>query len=401
MDQDDVNTELATYVLNKIYIPKFNFRYQTNYINKHGEDEYAEYKKEYINKHGKAEYKKKFINKHGEAAYKKEFPDRKEYPIYSKLEHNSIQNFLISNLKIIPNYIDFGNTKFVSKFFEYKNELLYNRYIETLWGFIETEEKKNQTEKELLNIIYTSKINDIINKSYTSMLEGIVKSLMNVNYTFININSDIETNAHYNFFKVYKLIDFFLKMYTYFYIIYYYKKTKWAKHSEWDKNNYKYENTMYYYGDQPTRLNYLIHQIEKDISWYEENTTEIYFKTFLINLNKRIILQYKDKNVVLKTEYIILKDIKDEIVNVSTTNFLYFLREYEVSIVAEMKKFMNENGIKYGIFNKELMLNPKGQSGGVNIRCKSRSYTKKKKKKNQSYKKKYNMRMQRKTRRKL
>jgi len=172
----------------------------------------------------------------------------------------------------------------------------------------------------------------------------------------------------------------------------------------------KYKDIMIGLHNDRDRMYYLKRQINSD-KWYKENNTEIYFTTFLINLNRRIILQYKDENVVLKTEYIILKDIKDEIVNVSTRKVLYSLSKHRDNIAVEIaEEFTKENGIKSGIFKEnELTLNPKGQSGGVNIRCKSRSYTKKKKnknqshtkKKNQSYKKKYNMRMQRKTRRKL
>ena len=378
MGQSGNDTEIATYVLNKIFIPTLDFRIQGP-----------------------------FIYSRGEAAYKEENPGK---IIYSKLKENSIKKFLISNLNIIPNDIDFPKKNFQSKFFKYKNKLLYNRYIETLWGFIETEEKKNKTEEELLNIIYTRQIYDNRNKPYTMMLERIAESLTNDHCTFININSDKKTDAHYNFFKVYKLIDFFLKMYTYFYTTYYDNRSYRTIESSWDYGSMKYKDIMIGLHNDRDRMYYLKRQINSD-KWYKENNTEIYFTTFLINLNRRIILQYKDENVVLKTEYIILKDIKDEIVNVSTRKVLYSLSKHRDNIAVEIaEEFTKENGIKSGIFKEnELTLNPKGQSGGVNIRCKSRSYTKKKKnknqshtkKKNQSYKKKYNMRMQRKTRRKL
>ena len=330
-----------------------------------------------------------------------------------KNKKNYIKKFFFSNIKNKalnpsrdPYIIAVQKRNFKSEFFKYSKKTITNNFVETLWGFIETEEKKSQTEKELFNILHTCEKRCVY---YNNALIGIMTMLQYTFYTFIFIDRSTKNDIYYfNYIKVYKIIEFFLKFRIYFY-------TSTGQTNVLSKTMMKLQ--------PKARVEFLSNAMKND-TWYAGRTTEFYFSIFLEDLNKKIIDQQREKiNVTLTWKKIDLKEIdlneKDEnaIVNASTTTFLYYLELYKDECIQTIKKYLGDKKIKFNYSESNakvpptLTLNPPTpkKGGGMNIRCKNRSYTKKKKnknqshtkKKNQSYKKKYNMRMQRKTRRKL
>lgn len=326
-----------------------------------------------------------------------------------KNKKNYIKKFFFSNIKnkVLNPYDPFVHKRnFSSEFYKFSKKTITNNFVQMLWRFIETEEKKSQTEKELFNILHTCEKRCFY---YNNALQGIMTMLQYTLYTFIYIDRSTKNdNYYFNYIKVYKIIEFFLKFRIYFY-------------TSTGPTNVLFETMMI---SQPEeRVKFLSNEMEKD-KWYNGKTAENFFSFFLENLNKEIIDQRRKKiNVTLTWKKIDLKEIdlneKDEnaIVNASTTTFLYYIELYKYNCIQAIKKYLDDKKINFNYSESikkvplTLTLNPPTpkKGGGMNIRCKNRSYTKKKKnknqshtkKKNQSYKKKYNMRMQRKTRRKL